>query len=76
MIRKILLGLLLCCSAASYADNLKQLTVASPNGKQVISFWQKAKADGTRQLLYNVNYDGKTVLKETQAGLQLDRKYI
>lgn len=46
MIRKILLGLLLCCSAASYADNYKQLTVASPNGKQVISFWQNAKADG------------------------------
>lgn len=74
MIRKVLLGLFLCCGIASYADNSKQLTVASPNGKQVIRFWQTVKDDGAKELVYDVNYDGKTVLKESQAGLQLDNK--
>lgn len=74
MKKNIILGMLLCCASISFADNAKELVVVSPNGKQVVKFWQKSLRGSARQLVYNVSYDGKIALCESQAGLQLDNK--
>lgn len=72
MKKKILIGVLLCCANIVLAENAKELSVASPDGKQVIKFWQESVEPGVQKLVYHVEYDGKTVLNESQAGLQLD----
>mgnify|MGYP000854368943 FL=1 len=74
MKKNFILGIILCCTSAVFADNAKELVVASPNGKQVVKFRQIAQKNDAKQLVYNVSYDGKTVLRESQAGLQLDNK--
>lgn len=74
MKRKTILAVILCCAGIVQANDAKELSVASPDGKQVIKFWQKPVKEGVRQLVYTLNYDGKAVLKESQAGLQLDNK--
>ena len=40
MKRNFILGIILCCTSVVFADNAKELVVASPNGKQVVKFWQ------------------------------------
>lgn len=72
--KKLILGLFLCCTGMAFADNAKVLTVTSPNGKQVIKFWQKQQNSDVNQLVYNVTYNGKNVICESQAGLQIDNK--
>lgn len=74
MKRKTILAALLCCASFVLANDVKELSVASPDGKQVIKFWQKTVKEGVRQLVYTLNYDRKTALNESQAGLQLDNK--
>lgn len=74
--RKNIFGgvILFCVTAIAYAGNVKELSVSSPDGNQVIKFWQKQKNPEIRGLVYKVDYKGKTVLKESQAGLQLDNR--
>lgn len=75
--KRILLGfMLLACVGSSFAAAAKELVVASPNGKQVIKFWQKALPGNVHQLVYDVKYNGKTIVCESQAGLQMDNKVL
>lgn len=51
-----------------------KLELKSPNGAQQIAFYTVPEASGNHVLHYRVSFDGKTVLEESRAGLQLDNR--
>ena len=59
---------------SSGLDNGLELNLASPNGKQQVSFFQQQIAEGRNELYYQVNFEGESVLEKSRAGLQLDNR--
>lgn len=59
---------------SSGLDNGLELNLASPNGKQQVSFFQQQIAEGRKELYYQVNFEGEPVLEKSRAGLQLDNR--
>ncbi|MBS1565751.1 MAG: glycoside hydrolase family 97 catalytic domain-containing protein [Bacteroidetes bacterium] len=47
-------------------------TVTSPDGKIVVSFYQRQLTDSTRAMYYTVNYKGRKVIDSSMLGLQMD----
>lgn len=43
-------------------------------GTHKVKFYEKKSASGANVLCYEVNYNGKQVVKESRAGLQLDNR--
>lgn len=74
--RKYLLLSALCLldMTSVCAKDIPSMTLKSPNGKLCIQFNQTASPDGKMETIYNVGYDGKTVIKDSKVGLQLDNK--
>ena len=61
-------------SVHSPVDNGLELKLASPNGKQQVSFFQQQIAEGRNELYYQINFEGEPVLEKSRAGLQLDNR--
>ena len=59
---------------SSGLDNGLELNLASPNGKQQVSFFQQQIAEGRNELYYQINFEGEPVLEKSRAGLQLDNR--
>lgn len=51
-----------------------ELKLASPDGKQEVSFFQQQNTAGKNELYYQVNFEGEPVLEKSKAGLQLDNR--
>ena len=51
-----------------------ELDLSSPKGTHHVRFYETKSASGANELCYEVNYNGKQVIKESQAGLQLDNR--
>ena len=51
-----------------------ELDLSSPKGTHHVRFYETKSASGANKLCYEVNYNGKQVIKESQAGLQLDNR--
>ena len=60
--------------AAMCAAEPIELNLASPEGTHHVRFYETKSASGANKLCYEVNYNGKQVIKESQAGLQLDNR--
>ena len=67
------LGLWVLGAAMCVAEPI-ELNLSSPEGTHKVKFYEKKSASGANVLCYEVNYNGKQVVKESQAGLQLDRR--
>lgn len=69
----ILLGTFVC-AASLYADNARELKLASPGGVQEVSFYQRQTAPAVNGLFYRVSFKGRHVIEESRAGLELDNR--
>ena len=67
------LGLWVLGAAMCVAEPI-ELNLSSPEGTHKVKFYEKKSASGANVLCYEVNYNGKQVVKESQAGLQLDNR--
>ena len=67
------LGLWVLGAAMCAAEPI-ELNLSSPEGTHKVKFYEKKSASGANVLCYEVNYNGKQVVKESQAGLQLDNR--
>lgn len=67
------LGLWVLGTAMCAAEPI-ELNLSSPEGIHKVKFYEKKSASGANVLCYEVNYNGKQVVKESQAGLQLDNR--
>ncbi len=70
--RKATLCLFLTLSLSVQAQEKSELRITSPDGRQEICFFQSIKESGAKQVQYTLSYDGKEILKPSQAGLDLD----
>ena len=72
---KILLNFLLLLSLFAHGQNIVKESVAkiqSPNKKLTVEFYQKLFDKGNRKMYYQVHYDDKVVINESELDLQLD----
>ena len=67
------LGLWVLGAAMCAAEPI-ELNLSSPEGTHKVKFYERKSASGANVLCYEVNYNGKQVVKESQAGLQLDNR--
>ena len=57
-----------------FADNSKELKLASPDGTHEIAFYQKQVSPAVNELCYRVDYKSQPVVNESHAGLELDNR--
>lgn len=57
---------------SQYIINTTKAIVYSPDKKYVLSFYQKQNVDGTRTLLYKVDYNSQPFIYESVMDIQLD----
>ncbi|MDH6342639.1 alpha-glucosidase [Parabacteroides sp. PFB2-12] len=69
LLTSILIGV--SVSAQTILEHTRR-SLASPDGKHQFHFYQKQQADGTLDLYYRVQYDGKPVVLESKLNIQLD----
>ena len=67
------LGLWVLGAAMCAAEPI-ELNLSSPEGTHKVKFYERKSASGANVLCYEVNYNGKQVVKESQTGLQLDNR--
>jgi len=75
MIRLIAVLFLFVASPQVYAQEVTSgslKTLSSPDGNYLFSFYQKQKADSSRQLLYTVSFKGKEVILKSELGVQIE----
>ncbi|WP_018107967.1 glycoside hydrolase family 97 protein [Bacteroides propionicifaciens] len=78
MKRKLRLFLLLSLVCSSiYAQNILKNTyhqLSSPDGKYAFEFYQKEASNGTRQMYYSLQFEGKTVIQESKLGVLIENQ--
>lgn len=57
-----------------FADNSRELKLASPDGTHEIAFYQKQVSPAVNELCYRVDYKSQPVVNESRAGLELDNR--
>jgi Glycoside hydrolase 97. len=76
MPKKIFVFLLVClgCLSAMEAEIIPEtrVSLASPDGKQVFTFYQKTDKQGIRSFWYKVDFDGQPVVLESKMDIQID----
>lgn len=68
----LLLAAAAACLQAGAAP--AELHLTSPNGRHEVTFRQQVAADGRADLRYAVRFDGKTVIADSRAGLEMDNR--
>jgi alpha-glucosidase len=71
----ILLNLLLCLSLPAMSQDIvrgAEAVLQSPDKKLVVKFYQKVFGAGKRKMYYQVSYNNKQVINESELDLQLD----
>ena len=66
--------IMLALASSLYADNGKELKLASPDGTHEIVFYQKQVSPAVNELCYRVDYKSQPVVNESRAGLELDNR--
>ena len=66
--------IMLALASSLFADNGKELKLASPDGTHEIVFYQKQVSPAVNELCYRVDYKSQPVVNESRAGLELDFK--
>ncbi|MDR2414038.1 MAG: glycoside hydrolase family 97 protein [Odoribacteraceae bacterium] len=62
-------------SSACIPDRVQtETTVQSPDGNHVFTVYQKQKAGNAARIYYRVSYKHKTVIEESELGVQVDNK--
>ena len=64
--------IMLALASSLFADNGKELKLASPDGTHEIVFYQKQVSPAVNELCYRVDYKSQPVVNESRAGLELD----
>jgi alpha-glucosidase len=75
MIRRLaflLVALALHAAHAQDADPASRVSVASPDGRLVLDFYQARLAGDKRELHYSVRYKDQTVIRDSRLDLELD----
>ena len=73
--KKLLLFLAMAaCVTSADAKTEVSLELTSPDGTHHVAFYGKKSDSGSNMLYYRVDYDGKAVVNESRAGLQLDNR--
>lgn len=70
---KLVCGMLLC-GLPLFAENDKTLKLDSPDGSHSVSFWQEKVTGGLNEMHYSISYKGRSVVKDSRAGLQMDNR--
>lgn len=71
---RILFPTVLACCTMLHAQDNKTLRLSSPNGIHTVVFRQNRQADGTNEVNYRIDYQGKAVVEDSRAGLELDNR--
>lgn len=74
-VNKIVFHLFLLLSLPAIGQNVvkgTEATIQSPDKKLTVRFYQKAFGTGKRKMYYQVSYNSKPVINESELGLQLD----
>lgn len=66
--------IMLALASSLFADNGKELKLASPDGTHEIVFYQKQVSPAVNELCYRVDYKSQPVVNESRAGLELDNR--
>jgi alpha-glucosidase len=73
--RKFTVGLLsLSIFQVSVFNSKAQTSVDSPDGNYVFTFYQKPKSENATQMYYRVSYKNRTVIEESELGLQVENR--
>jgi hypothetical protein len=75
MIRRLAFLLAAFALHAAHAQDVvpaSRVSVASPDGRLVLDFYQARLADGKRELHYGVRYKGQAVIRDSRLDLELD----
>ena len=70
----VITSLLLGLSSSLTTVAQERLHVTSPDGRHEVEFYLKPTGDGISEIRYSVNYDGKSVILDSRAGLQTDNR--
>lgn len=65
---------LMILGTTAFANVPAMLDLTSPGGLHHVTFYGKKSDSGANVLCYRVDYDGKQVVAESRAGLQLDNR--
>lgn len=65
---------MMALGASAFAAAPVELELTSPGGTHHVRFYGKKSDSGSNVLCYQVNYNGKSVVAESYAGLQLDNR--
>ena len=60
--------IMLALASSLFADNGKELKLASPDGTHEIVFYQKQVSPAVNELCYRVDYKSQPVVNESRAG--------
>lgn len=77
--KKLVFSIVCCCvlplsAGAQQILSQTQKQVVSPDGKYTFSFYQRSYGKDNTRMYYTLSYKGKTVVKESELGVNIDNR--
>lgn len=64
----------LVAAGTAFAASPNQLDLSSPDGRHRLVMYRQATSDSTAELRYRVTFDGRPLVNDSRAGLELDQR--